>query len=170
MDPAIAADFQTLSQIAITIMGFTGIIGVLQTRGGEGLSGPEVALVATLLVVTAFAVFASFIPGTVALLYSDEVAMWRWSFRVLLAAHILAWAISIPFMSRSGLLLELLPEPQRFVTRLFALFGLSAVLAEALIVLGHFEPYSAFVYQCILLLMVSIAFMSFVFLMFGFNK
>ena len=170
MDPAIAADFQTLAQVAITIMGFTGIIGVLQTRGGEGLTGPEIALVATLLVVTALAVFASFIPGTVALIYSGETIMWKWSFRILLVAHIVAWGISVPFMARSGLLLEQLPEPQRFVTRLFAVFGLSAVVVEALVVSGMYTGYAAFLYQCILLLMVSIAFISFVFLMFGLNE
>ncbi|MGR8950683.1 MAG: hypothetical protein ACU84Q_21790 [Gammaproteobacteria bacterium] len=170
MEPAIAADFQTLSQIAITIMGFTGIIGALQSRGGKGLTGPEVALVATLLVVTAFAVFACFIPGTVALICPEDTAMWKWSFRVLLVAHLVAWAIGIPFMLRSGFLLEQLPEPQRTVTRLFAVLGLSAVVVEAIVVTGNFIVYSAFLYQCILILMVSIAFMSFVFLMFGLNE
>ena len=170
MDPAVAADFQTLSQIAITIMGFTGIIGALQTRGGKGLTGPEIALVASLLVVTAFAVFASFIPGTVALIYPEDEARWKWSFRVILIAHLVAWAISIPFMIRSGFLLEQLPEPQRSITRLFALLGMSAVVIEILVVSGNLVGYSAFLYQCILLLMVSIAFMSFVFLMFGLNE
>ena len=116
------------------------------------MTGPEIALVATLLVVTAFAVFACFIPGTVALVYPEEHSMWKVSFRVMLVAHIVAWAVSIPFMARSGMILQLLPEPQRFVIRLFALFGLSAVLVEVAVVSGHFEVYSAFVYQCILLL------------------
>ncbi len=170
MDPAIAADFQTLAQIAITLMGFTGIIGVIQLRGGKSLTGPEVALAATLLVVTAFAVFASFIPGTVALITENEGDMWKWSFRVLIVAHVIAWVVSIPFMLRSGLFLELLPEPQRSIMRLFALLGMTAVVVEGAIVLGYMEPYSAFVFQCILILMVSIAFLSFVFLMFGLNR
>ena len=35
MNPDIAADFQTLAQIAITLTGFTGIIGAVQARGGR---------------------------------------------------------------------------------------------------------------------------------------
>ena len=170
MDPGIAADFQTLAQIAITLMGFTGIIGVIQTRGGHALAGPEAGLIVTLLVVSSLAIFASFIPSTIFLLVEDEVSMWKWSFRVLLVAHIFAWIIAIPFMLRAGILLEALPEPERTITRTFALVGMSAVVSEAAVVLGYGVTHSDFIYQCVLVALVAIGFMAFVLLMFGINR
>jgi hypothetical protein len=170
MDAAIAADFQTLAQIAITLVGFTGIIGVIQARGGNALAGPEAGLIATLLVVSALAVFASFIPGTVALVIGNEADMWKWSFRVLIVAHIGAWIVATPFMLRAGLLLGKLPEPERSITRLFALIGMTTVVAEGFVVFGQAAPYSAFIYQFILITLVAIGFVSFVLLMFGLNR
>jgi hypothetical protein len=170
MDPAIAADFQTLAQIAITLMGFTGIIGVIQTRGGTALAGPEAGLIATLLVVSTLAVFAAFIPSTLVLILNDMASTWVWSFRVLFIGHIIAWVIATPFLLRSGLFLQKLPQPERSITGFFALLGMVAVIAEGIMILGYASAYSAFIYQCVLIALVAIGFMSFVLLMFGLNR
>ena len=170
MDPVIAADFQTLAQIAITLTGFTGIIGVIQTRGGNALAGPEASLIVTLITVSALVVFAAFIPSSVALLTGNEPDIWKWSFRVLLAAHLVAWITAVPFMLRAGTFFEKFPEPQRTISRAFASLGILAVVAELVVVLGHQVAYSAFVFQSVLIVLIAIAFFSFVSLMFALNR
>ena len=170
MNPDIAADFQTLAQIAITLTGFTGIIGAVQSRGGEALTDLQAYPIVTLLDVSALVVIAAFIPGTVALVINGEAAIWAWSYRILLVVHLLAWLIALPYMNKGGWLFRRWPQPERLIIAVATCVGISTVIAEVAVISGFFVPLAPFVYQCILITLVAIAFVCFVMLMFGFNR
>ena len=170
MNPEVTAHLQTLAEIAIALAGFTGLVGAIQARGGKGLAGPEMAVICTLIAVSGLVLFAAFVPGTVSLLTDNEEDIWKWSFRSLLFAHVLAWVVSAPFVLRLGPTLGLLAEPQRSVGRVATSLGLSAVVVEAAVVVGYLVEHLAFIYQSLLLVLVSIAFTAFVMLLFGLER
>ena len=165
MDPNLTDSLQTVAEISIALAGFTGIAGVISNRGGHAFSGPESFLLWTLLIVSGLLLFSSFLPSTVALLTDDNEKIWRWSFRCLLGSHIVAWLISIPFMRQSGVLLEQWPQPQRGIGFFFLAVGFSTVLVEASAVFAVANLRSPFVFQTLLLVLLLIAFASFVLLM-----
>ena len=90
--------------------------------------------------------------------------------RCLLAGHLVSWLVSIPFMRRSGALLEQFPQPQRGISLFFMVLGFSTVVVEASAVFAFANLRSPFVFQSILLMLLMIAFASFMLLIVGIRR
>ena len=128
----IPSDLHVLAQIAITLAGFTGIIGVFQRRGGSVLSEREKLHIINLLQATTIVVFLSFVPSCLLLIPIPGLDYWQWSMRLLLAVHVIAWMIGTISIRRFFAILGSLPPAERII--LFGFFipvGIFAVVVEA---------------------------------------
>lgn len=78
----------TIAQVAITLLGFTGVVAVLGRRARGVWTGLEIATFRTLLEASATALFASFLPGVLTLAMASDLAPWRIANLVLGAVHL----------------------------------------------------------------------------------
>ena len=93
MYPSVVPDYGVYAEISITLAGFTGLVGVLASRGESKLTELQALHIANLLMSTIFVVILSFVPNWLLSLPSGTEVMWIWSIRILLLFHLAAWAI-----------------------------------------------------------------------------
>ena len=158
----VVADLHVLAQVAITLGGFTGIIGVLQSRGGRELTDLQRMHLAGMLFATVLVGFLAFIPSWVSRLFQSGEEIWFWSIRILLATHLLAWVISVPYWKRGGLMLKAFPPIDQLGTLLILVIGVVAVAAEVYLVFGHSLHLAPFVYEGVLIFFLGMGLFSFV--------
>jgi hypothetical protein len=161
---------ETFGEIAITIMGFTGLVGALQMRGRRAFVGPGAGVIVTLLLVSALVVFAAFLPGTIQLKVISADETWRTAFDVLLGAHLFTWLLAFPYMRHTGLLLNALPQPDRTIGLVMLFVGISATSTEVLVVSGLIESNLPFLYRGVLLALLLIGMSSFVLVLFALDR
>ncbi len=159
---AVPEDFYVIAQIAVTLMGFTGIVGALQTRGGAVLDEREKFHIVNLLTTSTLVLFLAFVPTWLQSLPGSDENLWAWSIRVLLAIHICAWIIAIPTFQRGSIFFNQKYRAfERMAGLTVAVLGVVAVGAELLIVGGHYTEYSVFLYEGVLLLFVAVSVFNF---------
>ncbi|MFT4562834.1 MAG: hypothetical protein ACI9BW_002581 [Gammaproteobacteria bacterium] len=157
------ADLHVLAQIAITLAGFTGIIGVFQQRSGNILTDRERLHIVNLLQATAVIVFLAFVPSCLTLLPIVGLDIWAWSIRILFAVHILAWIIGSISLTRFLSIINSLPKTERAI--IFGLLlpaGIATTVVEGLVVAGHWTNYTTFIYEVALIFFLGIAFVAFI--------
>lgn len=158
----IPVDLHVLAQVSITIAGFTGIIGTLQQREGRTFTVRQKAHLVNLLQCTTIVAFASFIPTYFATIPNAGDDVFRWSIRALLVVHIAAWAIAIPVVLKQELLFGPIPQIERICMYIIMATGVVAVFAEIAVVLGHYEEYSMFLFESVMLFFLAIAVFDFI--------
>ena len=151
MELSIIEDLRVLAQIAITLIGFTGIIGVLQSRGGNVLTSHEKLHLVGLLMFSSLVILLAFVPGWIFLLPDIENKEWTWIIRILFLVHIAAWLVAYPVLASGGMLLRKFPLVDRIGASVVSLIGVTAVVAEAFILFGFYESYSPVLYESVLL-------------------
>jgi len=70
---------QTISEAAVALAGFSGVVAVLGHRGRGEWSSAEVLQLRTLVEPSLIALFGSFLPGTIGLASESEPLTWRLS-------------------------------------------------------------------------------------------
>jgi hypothetical protein len=159
MSPESVSSLETLGEVAITILGFTGLVTAVQMRGRRAFAGPIAGLTVTLFFVSGLVVFASTGPPS-----------WDVAFRILLGAHVLVWLLAFPFMRQAGFLLEEIPQPDRTVGFVMIAAGISTVIVELLVVLGFLTTDLPFYYRAILVTLVLIGMGSFILVLFALDR
>jgi hypothetical protein len=170
MSPESVSSLETLGEVAITILGFTGLVTAVQMRGRRAFAGPIAGLTVTLFFVSGLVVFASFLPGTLYLKIATGPPSWDVAFRILLGAHVLVWLLAFPFMRQAGFLLEEIPQPDRTVGFVMIAAGISTVIVELLVVLGFLTTDLPFYYRAILVTLVLIGMGSFILVLFALDR
>ena len=156
-------DLQVLAQIAITLAGFTGIIGVFQQRSGNKLTDRERLHIVNLLQASVVVVFLAFVPACLMRLPNGGVDVWTWSVRILLGVHLIAWIIGSTSLSRFFAIISSLPKLERAV--LFGVFlpiGIVTTVLEVFVVAGFWTTYTIFLYEVVLVFFLGIAFFNFI--------
>ncbi len=154
-------DLQVLAELAMALAGFTGLIGVLHHRSGGKLTDRQRLHIATLLTCAVIVIIMSFVPTWLALLPGSEERIWPWSMRALLAAHLLAWIIAIPFNKLGKVIVESLPPVERYIGHAVNIIGVAAVAIEVAIVAGIGKEYGPFVYEGVLIFFLALGLANF---------
>ena len=165
MYPSVVPDYGVHAEISITLAGFTGLVGVLASRGESKLTELQALHIANLLMSTIFVVILSFVPNWLLSLPSGKAVMWIWSIRILLLFHLAAWAIFGYFARPGGVALSRFPLLDKSIVIVFAPFGIGLVVAEFLIITGIYTSFAAFVYESVLLLFIAAAMCNFLILL-----
>jgi hypothetical protein len=140
----------------MALAGFTGLIGALRQGGREPLTDRQKLHVTTLLVTSVIVIVFSFVPTWISLLPAAEGHVWEWSMRVLLAVHILAFAITIPFSKLGKVYAASLPLLERNMAHVVNTIGVVAVLVEAIIVFGFMRVLSPFVFEGVMIFFLAL--------------
>jgi len=160
-----APDLTVIAEIAITLAGFTGLVGILQSRGESELTRLEVFHIANLLMTTVLVVVLAFVPTWIALIPNIGNDVWLWSLRILLVVHLAGWIFITPFIKRSGMQLRDFPVLDRRQIFVLSVLGVIAVIAEAVLVLGFVPEYGPFVYEGVLIFLLCAAMSNFLVLL-----
>ena len=158
-------DFGDIAQVAITLAGFTGLVGVLRSRRKEGLSHVQAMHIANLLMTSTFVVLLSFVPQWIGHLPFSSQTHWLWCTRILLAMHVLAFAIVLPFALREKALFRTFPKLDQLAVYITGSLGVSLVVVEAFVSTGRGLEYAPFLFQGVLLFFICLAFIDFLVLL-----
>lgn len=89
---------QTIGEVAVALVGFSGVVAVLGHRGRGSWSPAELLQLRTLVEPGLVALFGSLLPGTVRLAFESEAMVWRLSSATL---ALLGVAGVVAFVARS---------------------------------------------------------------------
>ena len=144
---------QTISEVAVALVGFSGVVAVLGHRGAW--SSEELLQLRTLVEPGLVALFGSLLPGTIHLAFESDVIVWRLSNAGL---AVLGGAVGIAFVVRArfaatttGQRVLLVVAVPAFVAQLLAAGGLLARY-ELVFVLGLMLALVVAAYNFLLLL------------------
>jgi len=137
----------TIGEIAVALVGFSGVVAVLGHRGRGNWSSEELLQLRTLVEPGLVAVFGSLLPGTLHLAFESEVVVWRLSSAVL---ALLGIAGVVAFIARSR---SAITTTGQNVLLVLAILGVGAQLLVAGGVLVQYEL--VFVVGLILALLVA---------------
>lgn len=121
--------------------------------------------IANLLMASTFVVVLSFVPRWLALMPASQEVVWLWSSRILLAMHLLAFVIVLPYALRGGAFFRLFPRLDQAVMVITATIGASLVILEALASAGKLLGYESFLYQAVLLFFIAMGMFNFLVLL-----
>ena len=138
---------QTISEVAVALAGFSGVVAVLGRRGRGDWSSAELLQLRTLVEPSLVALFGSFFPGTFRLASQSEVLVWRLSNGAL---ALLGLAAVAAFIARSRFAGT--TAGQRILL-VFCVLAIGAQFLAACGVLVHYEL--IFVLSLILALVVA---------------
>jgi hypothetical protein len=131
----------TIAQVAVTLLGFTGVVAVLGRRAHGDWTGHEIATFKTLLEASATALFVSFLPGLLAMATESDLAPWRIANAVLGFVHLgfflaFFWRIR-EFSARPTLAQKLLAPTAPLLILAHFLTAVGAIAgAELILLLG----------------------------------
>jgi len=153
---AAEALLSTLTQVAVALVGFTGVVAVLGHRNqGTWTSGERLQL--RVLVETSLtALFASLTPGLLFLGLSSEVAVWRLANLVLGSLHLTNF---VAFLRRAQ------AAPTTWGQRILRPVAIMTILAHLLAAIGIL-PWLEFIFVAGLIQQLYIASHNFVLLLF----
>ena len=148
-----------IAQIAIALIGFSGVVVALGRSGKVGWSEAELLQLRTLVEPSVVVLVGAFIPLVLSLLDMQGVALWRLGNGVLLCLHAIGHSL---FMVRSVRSENAVVRSQRIVT------GISFIVYAILIgsVAGLVE-YHQFAFLIGLLLGIQVSVVNFYLLLFG---
>ena len=158
---AIPTDYALMAQMAITLAGFTGLVGISRREGGRAVTSRERMHLGLIVQTASFVVFLGFLPTALSLLPIAPETQWRTSISIMAVAHIITW-IGVAYHSDYG---------RKFFTDLKGMeqivglssipFGLAAVGGEWLMAFGLLQAYIPFLYEAVLMLFLSVGLWSF---------
>ena len=154
MNLMVAPDYGTYAEVAITLAGFTGLVGVIVSRGEHKLTETQAMHIANLLMSTMFVVILSLVPHLIWNYPMEAEDRWIWCIRVVLVFHLAAWAIFGYFARPGGFALKNFPAIERTIVYMFAPFGIGLVLAEIFVLTSNSIRLAPFVYECVLLILM----------------
>ena len=154
MNVTVVPDYGDVAQVAITLAGFTGLVGVFVSKGGNKLTELQAMHIANLLMSAMFVVVLSFVPHLISNLPLNTEEQWTWCIRVLLVFHLAAWGIFGYFARPGGLTLKNFPRIERTIVFIFAPFGIGLVLAEIAVLALRNMQFAPFIFESVLLLLM----------------
>jgi hypothetical protein len=158
---SIPTDYALMAQMAITLAGFTGIVGNSRREAGRTVTSRERMHLGLIVQTASFVVFLGFLPSALTLLPITEEIVWRTSISIMAVAHITTW-IGVAYHSNFGRkFFSDLKGMEQFVGLSSVPFGLSAVVGECLMAFGLYPTYIPFLYQAVLMLFISVGLWSF---------
>lgn len=158
----IPSDLQVLAEMAITLVGFTGVIGVIQHRSGTVLTDRQKLLVSNLVISAVMVILLAFVPTLLMLVPEGESKVWDRSIQIMLIVHIIAWAVIVPFHKRERLVVAGLPLFEQLLAIVFSVLGILAVAVEVALVLGFRQELIPLVYESVLIFLMALGVTSFV--------
>jgi hypothetical protein len=162
------SELQSYAEIAITLAGLTGIIGVIQKRSEAGITRRERVHLVTLLVSAVLVVFYSFLPHWISQYPGAAEHIWVWSVRALFVGHVVSFSIFMWISQGMKVVYRDLPKMEFVVgMMLFPWSGITAVVLEGAISFGYLTEYAAFVYEGVLVLHITLGLYNFVSLLLG---
>lgn len=155
---------ESLPEVGIGLVGFTGVVAVLGRRAHGEWTRSEMVRFYLLLHMSALVVFLSLVPTWLGLLKLSTAAIWQLSSGLLALGHgsSFAWALfSVQPAEPSPRQLPLRP----FLAPLFVIGGL-VILAEVLVAFGFFRALAEFIFTGALMWVLLLAVLSFITLLF----
>jgi hypothetical protein len=154
---------RSLSEVAVALAGFTGIVAVLGNRAG-GRWGPLEWLRLRMLLETSLGVlFLSLIPGLLHQLAALQGLIWRIANGLQAVAH--AAGIWVLYLRFRKLDLSQWPPEERWLTVVLVPVSVTIVLFQASVALGNLYTYGFFLYLLGLIYLLAIAALHFVLLL-----
>jgi hypothetical protein len=146
----------TVAEVSIALAGFTGVVAVLGNRRKHDWTADERLQLRTLVETSLTALFSSFAPAVLFLVFSSEPAVWRGANLFLGALHL---ANLVAFLRRAK---DAKPTSSQ---KLLLVIGIALILAHFLAFAGVL-PWYALIFIIGLLQQVFIAALNFVLLLF----
>jgi len=147
---------QTIAEVAVSLLGFTGVVAVLGHRGSGHWSPAEILQLRTLVEPSLIVLFGSLLPGILELAFDSDTLVWRLSAGALALLGILG---GLAFLGRArtafttwGQRVLLFLTALGAFALLLAAFGVLAA-SELLFVLGLVLGLVVAVYNFLLLLL-----------------
>lgn len=154
---------RSLSEVAVALAGFTGIVAVLGNRAG-GRWGPlEWLRLRMLLEASLGVLFLSLIPGLLHELGALRDAIWRVANGLQAVAH--AAGICLLYLRFRKLEPSQWPPEERWLTVALLPVSIAIVLLQASVALGSLDTYGFFLYLLGLIYLLGIAALHFVLLL-----
>jgi hypothetical protein len=152
---------QTLAELFIALVGFTGIVAVLGRRVHGEWSPIERARLESLLTSSVGGVVLALVPVVVALAGVAEGRIWRIGNGICAVLHLLA---ATRFTSRLGVRQSLDPMAARVTLALLPIPA-ALILAQLAAALGFFPDLGPFVYLATLVWVLIVGMLQFIFLL-----
>jgi hypothetical protein len=154
----------SLPEIGIALVGFTGIVAVFGRRAGGEWTQSEMVRFLLLLHTGTIVVFLPLVPSWLSQLKLSTASIWQFSSDFLALAHgsSFAWALTRPPLEdRSPTLRRLRP----FQVPIY-IIGAFVILAEVLVAFGFLKAFATFIFTGALMFVLLLAVLSFITLLF----
>ena len=158
---AIPTDYALMSQMAVALAGFTGIVGASQKRQGRNFTTREQLHLGLIVETSVFVLILGFLPSTLSLLEISDTVLWKAAVVALLLAHLTTWVVLMAQTNMGRALLTELKGTEKAIGLASIPFGLSAVAAEVAMSFGYLPDYIPFLYELVLILFLSVGMWSF---------
>ena len=162
-------DYPLMAQMAVTLSGFTALVETAHRKEQKPVSARERLHIALIVAASAYVIVLGFVPSALSLLPIEPDQVWYAAIIVLVVAHFSSWMVFGYYSTAGSLVVRELRGIERAICIAFWPFGLAGIVAELAIVFGHFTAYSAFVFECVLLLFLLIGLYSFLSLLLNRN-
>ena len=161
----IPSDFQLMGQMAITLAGFTGLIGASQSRDRRARTAREKMHIGLIVQTSAFVIVLGFLPGALFLLPIAVDKLWRISITVMAGAHLVTWVVLAIHTNYGRKFLKELHGAELVFGLSSIPFGISALLTEFAVAFGWVSGLTPFLYEIVLILFLIVGLWSFFSLM-----